>query len=253
MNDLQKNLLNWAEETVKVYVDYANAHDDAPAFYTQSPLNGITQSPKVLIMGINPGSNGTYKEQKDKSKNWNFKGDDMSAEELLSGNFCKSAKDPNISVWNNFHETKYCQNLNKYLAKIDVNPITNPQDCIITNATFFATLQAKDIQNILPKTCMQTLKLIEVLSPKKVIILSGYRTARVMRGLINKCEDIDKPQITIRDFKAWDGCVYKCSKGSIKFVNKEIEYIGIPHPSYQKLSNEDMDKFATLIANFMAE
>lgn len=250
MNDLQKNLLNWVEETVKVYVDYANAHDDAPAFYTQSPLNGITQSPELLIMGINPGSGGTYLKQKEQDS-WGLNGKDMTGEDLLRGNFCQSTE--NTTAWDMFRTTIFCQNLNKYLAKIDVNPITNPQDCIITNATFFATLQAKDIQNILPKTCMQTLKLIEVLSPKKVIILSGYRTARVMRGLINKCEDINKPQITIRDFKAWDGCVYKCSKGGIKFVNKEIEYIGIPHPSYQKLSNEDMDKFSTLIANFMAK
>ena len=72
-----------------------------------------------------------------------------------------------------------------------------------------------------------------------------------MRGLINKCEDIDKPQITIRDFKAWEGCVYKCSKGGIKFANKEIEYIGIPHPAYK--SYDCIDKFATLIADFMAE
>lgn len=253
MNDLQKNLLDWAEKTVKVYVDYANAHDDAPAFYTQSPLNGITTSPELLIMGINPGSFGTYKEQKDKSKNWHFKGEDMSAEELLCGNFCKTSKDSNVTQWDVFKTTKFCQNLNKYLAKININPIKNPQDCIITNATFFATLQAKDIQKILPKTCLQSLKLIEILSPKKVIILRGYQTIRTMRGLINKCEDIDKPLITIRDFKAWDGCCYKCSKGEIKFVNKEIKYIGIPHPSYWKLSNEEMDKIASIIADFMAE
>lgn len=252
MNDLQKNLLNWAEKTVKVYVDYANAHDDAPAFYTQSPLNGITTSPELLIMGINPGSSGTYKEQKKIDSNWHLNGKDMTGEDLLRGNFCKTGKDSNVSQWEHFWDFEYGKRVLRYLSKANINPLICPEKYVLTNATFFATLQAKDIQHVLPQTCMQTLKLIEILSPKKVIMLSGYNTARKIRGLIRNSQEKEEYDISIKDYQGWEGCKYKCSRGILKFPsNKEISYLGVPHPAYK--SYDCIDKFATLIANFMAE
>lgn len=247
---LQTELIKWANETVKVYLDYANEHEDAPAFYTQSPLNGITKSPELLIMGINPGSIGTYNGQKNQAT-WGLNGKDITGEDLLRGNFCVY---DGKTGWEHFWEYTYGQRLMEFLSETNIDPFSYPNKYVLTNATFFATLQAKDINGVLPKTCMQTLKLLETLSPKKVIILSGYRTTRIMRGLINKCEGKDKYQISIRDFKAWDGCVYKCSKGELLLSSKKIPYIGIPHPSYRNIvNNREGAKFASIIAQFMKE
>ena len=62
--EINNALAKWAERTTVFYNEVAaRLGDDAPAFYTQSPLQNMMTSPKVLIIGINPGSGGSYKEQ----------------------------------------------------------------------------------------------------------------------------------------------------------------------------------------------
>lgn len=233
MNDLQKNLLDWAEKTVKVYVDYANTHDDAPAFYTQSPLNGITQSPELLIMGINPGSSGTYKDQKDKSKNWHFKGEDMSAEELLSGNFCKIGKDSNVSQWEFLNKSRYWQNLNSYFKGMgENNPLRQPENFVLTNATFFATLKAAGLEiDIIPQTIQCTIELISIIQPKKIIVLSGCKTINQIKRYLQKIEtnntiiEVDYPNYVPT------GSNKHCCRGKFICEQSKIDFLGVPHPS----------------------
>ncbi|MCQ2341895.1 MAG: hypothetical protein MJZ75_00165 [Paludibacteraceae bacterium] len=238
MNDLQKNLLDWAEKTVKVYVDYANAHDDAPAFYTQSPLNEITQSPELLIMGINPGSHGTYKDQKISNPNWHLNGKDMTGEDLLKGNFC--AKDDKTE-WEHFWEYPFGKRIMGYLLRTNINPLACPQKYVLTNATFFATMHATGIKEELPKTCQCTLQLIETLRPKKILVLSSINTINQMISW-TKSELIKRDEQRMFGSKNW-----KWNKGTIC----GIPFLGVPHPS-ARLKNADRVIIQDMIADFMA-
>ena len=75
--DIQKELREWADRTAKGYVAIANdLKDKAPSFYTQSDLTKITGKPEVIVLGINPGSDGLYNDQKT-SKGWDLNGGDM--------------------------------------------------------------------------------------------------------------------------------------------------------------------------------
>ena len=76
---IQERLASWAEETVKVYNSIAETLNKKNpnkkwGYYTQTPLSLVSQSPDLLILGINPGSEG--------GKNM------MTEEELLKGNPC---------------------------------------------------------------------------------------------------------------------------------------------------------------------
>ena len=55
--DIQKELREWADKTAKGYVSIAKEEGEkAPSFYTQSNLTKILNSPEVVVLGINPGS-----------------------------------------------------------------------------------------------------------------------------------------------------------------------------------------------------
>ena len=57
---IQKELADWAGKVVKKYDRVAEVENSS--YYTQSNLKIIKRSPQVLILGINPGSSGNYKE-----------------------------------------------------------------------------------------------------------------------------------------------------------------------------------------------
>ena len=81
---IQKDLIDWAKETVKVYNSIAetlkkNNPSKKWGYYTQTPLSHVSQSPDLLVLGINPGSEGGK--------------DYMTGEELLKGNPCFENKD----------------------------------------------------------------------------------------------------------------------------------------------------------------
>ena len=58
--DIQKELMDWAKTVVNKYDPVARTENSS--YYTQSNLKIIKRSPQVLILGINPGSSGNYKE-----------------------------------------------------------------------------------------------------------------------------------------------------------------------------------------------
>ena len=70
-NQLQISLEEWAEKTVKAYHEIAQEVN--LAYYTQSDLSKITESPEVAIVGINPGGGekDTYEGQRN-NKNWSY-------------------------------------------------------------------------------------------------------------------------------------------------------------------------------------
>ena len=81
--NIQEEIRKWADKTAKGYVSIANEYgEDAPGFYTQSDLTKIVTSPEVVVLGINPGSGGTYISQKG-NPNWGLNGMDMNGEHLI--------------------------------------------------------------------------------------------------------------------------------------------------------------------------
>ena len=61
---MKKKLEEWAEKTVKAYDCIASRENVNLAYYTQSPLSNIVDEPELMIVGINPGSGGTYSDQR---------------------------------------------------------------------------------------------------------------------------------------------------------------------------------------------
>ena len=165
----------WSDETARAYNLIANEYgENAPAFYAQSDLTKIKSSPRIFIMGINPGSGGTYKEQCEKGNDyWNLDGKPMDGYHLLKGN----------PAWKNKEAWSFWTRLTRFFP--DGNALLSDDgDCVVTNATFFATPNVKSLlPGLLAKTLPYTLKLIEILRPKLLVVLSG----KSLLNMIKKC------------------------------------------------------------------
>ena len=112
---MNTRLTTWAAQTAEAYDRIARAYgDDAPAFYTQSDLTKINDSPRVFIMGINPGSNGSYKKQCE-DEYWQLGGKSMDGSHLLKGN----------PSWSNRFDWPYWQRLYR-LFDAQPHPLEKP-------------------------------------------------------------------------------------------------------------------------------
>jgi len=166
----QEELTNWAKETVDVYNPIAK--DFKLGYYAQTPLSLVSQSPDMLILGINPGSGGgkVY----------------MTAEELLKGNPCfegldkdgivkamRDARDDNKkrkgwALWHRLNNMLENSSNNKNLLQ-DFNRF------VLSNMLFFGTEKESQI----PKgkyrddCARQSMKLIKKLHPKVVLLLGS--------------------------------------------------------------------------------
>ena len=165
----------WADKTAEAYDRIARAQgDDAPAFYTQSDLTKINDSPHVFVMGINPGSGGTYREQCE-NEYWQLGGKPMDGIHLLKGN----------PSWNNRFDWLYWQRIYR-LFDANPHPLDNEADFIVTNATFFATPNAKNLlPKLLAETMSYTLELIEITRPQMIVVLSGKSLLKTLKTLCN--------------------------------------------------------------------
>ena len=152
-----------ADKTAVFYNEVATQlGDNAPAFYTQSPLHNIMASPKVLIIGINPGSDGSYKEQCN-NDSWGLKGNQMDGFHLMKGN----------PFWLEHQKWLFWKRLRQIFDEGN-NPLDNEGGYVVTNASFFATFNAKELnRDVLKKTMQCSLELIDILKPQFIIVLSG--------------------------------------------------------------------------------
>ena len=226
---LQEKLTKWANETAAAYHKLAKENDFA--FYTQSDLSKIESSPELMIIGINPGSGGTYTGQKE-NPNWGLNGRNMGGEQLLKGNFYieKNGK----TSWDNHKKWSYWSGLKRCLSNTHLsNDIEDNSKIIVTNASFFSTTTAKEIsENLLIKTIPHTLDLIDISNPKHIMFLSG-----------KKCfERLSRLSISSKLFKF----EYKLVCGNIYIGNLNGKLcIGIPHPAYK--TNEELNLVASVI------
>lgn len=207
---MNAQLNTWAAKTAEAYDRIACAYgDDAPAFYTQSDLTKINDSPHVLIMGINPGSPGSYRKQCE-DECWQLGGKPMDGVHLLKGN----------PLWSNRFDWPYWQRIYR-LFDANPHPLDHDNEFIVTNATFFATPKAKNLlPQLLAETLSYTLELIEITRPRMIVVLSGKSLLKAIKA---HCNATGRRLEYSQTF---------ASLGSIFTGHLEgISCCGIPHPS----------------------
>lgn len=230
-------LATWADNTAKGYVSIAkDLGDEAPSFYTQSDLTKLGQSPEVMILGINPGSGGTYIEQRANS-NWDLSGADMDGTHLILGNYCKDAN--SRPVWENRGKWNYWKRLRNYFRNVaEGNPLDDESKFVLSNISFFNTPKANQLSNeLLLKSIPYSIELINIIKPKHIVFLSGKNTLR-------------KLYATSRVSKAFLLEYHEVCNGIYEGIFDGIPCLGVPHPSAHLTSYERM-RVILSIADFM--
>ena len=227
---IQEKLASWAEGTVNVYNPIAEtlnkeSSNEKWGYYTQTPLSLVSKSPDLLILGINPGSVGGK--------------ESMSGEELLKGNPCfenkdkkdvlsdkdyviyvmkeKNDGDKNRNGWALWHRLN---NMLKNTSKSEL--LENIDNFVLSNMIFFGTAKEYQIPKIDKEKCAkQTLKLINDLEPKVVILLG-----KQSRDLYNRITDKGKLEVLVPN------SIYHCMYG-------KSHILAIKHTAYY-YSNEEM-------------
>lgn len=173
---IQEKLRKWAEETVKVY----NPIADSLGYYTQSALNRETLDPDILILGINPGEAG---------------GGIMNGEELLQGNPCFKGKNDK-EVIDVFFDNPDAQKrkrgwdlmvkVRKMLELAGKHTLNDLDNFVLSNMVFFGTKKQGQIPIVINQDvcARQTLKLIDILKPK-VVLLLGDQTRDLFKKVAN--------------------------------------------------------------------
>jgi hypothetical protein len=227
-------LLKWADETAAAYVVLAKQYD--LGFYTQSDLTKISQSPKVVIIGINGGSDGSYTDQIN-NPGWMLDGEDLLGTDLIKGNYFKDEK--GVSEWDKRETWTYFKRLKDYFRNvIPYNPLNDESKFVLTNMSFFNTAKAKQHSNeLFDKTLIFTIQLIDVLKPARIVFLSGKEAF----------SRLDRYKKTNSNFQfSYDKKEGSLLKGEIN----GIPCIGVPHPSAH-LTTEQRDNVRRFITEFM--
>lgn len=225
---MKKKLEEWAEKTVKAYDCIASRENVNLAYYTQSPLSNIVDEPELMIVGINPGSGGTYSDQR-KNRNWKYLNkNQLDKKHLLEGNYCQEEGKPtsweNHKKWNYWSSLKHCFS-KSYLPTY----LEDDSKVIITNTSFLNTPKANEIsESLLIETIPYTLELIQITNPKHLVFLSGEKCF----GRLNRLADLKF------EYKHVCGRIY------IGKLNDRL-CIGIPHPAYK--TNEELNLVASII------
>ena len=233
-NQLQNSLEDWAQETIEAY--HMIAQEVNLAFYTQSDLSILRESPELAIVGINPGGKekDTYEGQR-KNKHWSYLYNnplELDKNHLLKGNYCHEEGKP--SYWEKHKKWSYWSGLKRCLSNTYLsNDIEDDRKIIVTNASFFSTPTAKEIsEDLLIRTIPYTLGLIEKTTPKHLIFLSGKKC-------FERLNSISKLS-TLINFE------YRHVCGNIYVGNLNGKLcIGIPHPAYK--TKEELNLVASVI------
>ena len=157
--NLQTEIKKWGEETLKFYHNLATTEKSCDlGFYTQSNLTKITKNPELVILGINPGSGGTYQESKYKKI---YESD--STDGFLRGNYT-------------FHEREtwsFWKRLKTILATGKLGYLLDDESKFVyTNVVFFNTNKANQIPTIAMQKCpAKTIELLKILKPKRILCL----------------------------------------------------------------------------------
>ena len=221
---IQNELREWAEETVNVYNPMAQT--TGLGYYTQSVLNRETLDPDLLILGINPGAAG---------------GCLMTGKELLLGNPCFKGKNDKEIIdifYNNYDPQKRKKGWDimvktRNMLELAGKQILNDLDkFVLSNMVFFGTARQGQIPKEIKKDvcAKQTLKLIEILKPKVIVLLG-----KECRNLFNTVAGTNMSAITP------DNAVFYC------FYNN-CHVISMYHTAYYRYyTYENMEKVGKII------
>ena len=233
---MQKELREWADKTAKGYVSIANDYGEtAPSFYTQSDLTKIKESPIVLILGINPGSEGLYIDQKT-STGWGLNGSDIDGDHLILGNYFVNNGG---SSWSDRENWPYWQRLKAYFVGVKpVNPLDDENKFILSNVTFFNSERAKNIKSpLFFKSIPYSVELIRITKPKKIIFLGG-------KGMLDKLNRFN------RNNQLFDMSYEMINPRVCKGKFNGISFLAVPHPSAH-LYREERQTVVDCITEFM--
>lgn len=230
--NIQEEIVKWAGKTVRKYHEIASRKEVNLAYYTQSDLSLLSKEPQLMIVGINPGSGGSYKEQCE-NKNWSYLyNNNQDKNHLLKGNYCR--EEGKSSSWDEHKKWKYWAGLKRCLSKTNLNAIIDDDSkIIVTNASFFSTKKADGISDsLLIETIPYTLDLINITNPKYLIFLSG-------KSCFERLHRLSKSSNLIQfEYKHVCGNIYIGKlKGKL--------CVGIPHPTYK--TNEELNLVASVI------
>lgn len=220
---IQERLASWAEETVKVYNSIAETLNKKNpnkkwGYYTQTPLSLVSQSPDLLILGINPGAAG---------------GGIMTGEELLQGNPCFKGKGDEEILFDLYkrhdpQKRKYGWDLmnkvNKMLEYAGKQTLNDLDKFVLSNMVFFGTDHQGDIPKVInQEVCAQkTLELIDILKPK-VVLLLGDQSRDLFKKVI---KGVEMKEIVPNYHAHVSYCFYK-----------ECHVISIYHTAFYKFYN----------------
>lgn len=226
----QLQLMEWSKETVEFYLAEVEklGENNATSFYNQSDLSRVRDC-DIMIIGINPGMGCPYLKWKVKN--------DISQNFLYYGNPCFRGKsnhdiiyelsekydpDKRRKGWDLWHK------VHKMLCYSDKGDILKQLDrFVITNMIFFGTDNEKDILKEIDriKCAKQTLKLIEILKPK-VVVLLGKECRRLFK-IVTKCAQMES--ITS------DNTVFYC-------CYNDCHIISVYHTAYYKYYSKEINK-----------
>nr|WP_315135997.1 uracil-DNA glycosylase family protein [uncultured Capnocytophaga sp.] len=156
MSKFTPELEQWAAEVIEKITPIAEQID--LAYYplqTEAKMN-----PELLIIGLNPGSEGKYNEQKTKDK-WEFKDGKMTTERLLKGNPFIDEKE----------EWKIFRGLNRIPF---IKQAVDSNNYCFMNYVYFGTSDFEKIKKHpeAMQICKElTKKFIEIINPKHIIVL----------------------------------------------------------------------------------
>lgn len=230
-------LETWADNAAKGYVSITkDIEGNASSFYTQSDLTKLSQSPEVMILGINPGSEGTYIEQK-ANPNWGLNGADMDGAHLIRGNYCKDAN--SRSAWDNRGKWNYWKRLRNYFRNVaEGNPLDDESKFVLSNISFFNTPKANQLSNeLLLRTIPYSIELINIIKPKHIVFLSGKNTLRKLYATSRVSKDF------LLEY-------HEVCNGIYEGIFDGIPCLGGPHPSAHLTSYERM-RVILSVADFM--
>ena len=222
----KEELEKWAERASVLYNEIGS--EKKLSFYTQSPLDKLVDNQvEVMIIGINPGSEGDY-ETMLSNKTWthcNGKIDNMPTWHLLKGNH-NWIESMNCSSWDLHVSWPYFKGLMRYFSLIgERNILMDETKFVLTNMTFLNTKNKKDLSNdILPRTISLTVELIELIRPKMIVFLDGGDAFGYLNNLKGEFKFQDHTsKYPIKKVK--DSSVY------VGELN-EIPCYGVRHPAY---------------------
>ena len=194
---MQEKITDWANKVVKIYNPYEIS------FYTQSDLKNITQSPEILILGINPGSEGAYNK--------------IDAEVFKRGNTDFANREKKWHLWRQLKKILAFGNLS-YLIEDETR-------FVFTNVYHFGTLKAKQLSLELKNNkdiVNLTLNLIkDVLKPKRVLCLGKQDC---FDKLHIECQDLIAGELTYGTLNEIP--IYGIPHTSSFYTNEESEMIG---------------------------